>query len=136
MIQTISDTASTRRDGVADEEECHGFTVIELTVVILIIGILAAIAIPVFVDRRSQAWSSSVQSDLVNAAIAAESYAVSNKGSYANLTKDLLVSNGFKETTGNLLVVGAASDSEYVLTDSNSNLSTTWTSTTGVVTTR
>jgi type IV pilus assembly protein PilA len=135
MIQSISRAMSKRRDAVMAGEKEQGFTLIELMVVIIIIGILAAIAVPVFLNQRQQAWTASVKSDLANAAIAAESYAVSNNGSYANLDKAKLVTNGFKETTGNTLVVGAITATSYVFTDTNANMSgTTWTSTTGVVT--
>jgi type IV pilus assembly protein PilA len=62
-----------------------GFTLIELLVVVLIIAILAAIAIPVFLNQRKKAYMADVQSSLRNAATAAESYATSNTppGSYA-----------------------------------------------------
>jgi type IV pilus assembly protein PilA len=50
-----------------DEKE-EGFTLIELLVVIIIIGILAAIAIPVFLSQKSKGYEASLKSDLRTAA--------------------------------------------------------------------
>jgi type IV pilus assembly protein PilA len=58
----------------AMEEREGGFTLIELLVVIIIIGILAAIAIPVFLNQRKKGYDASVKSDLRNAATAEETY--------------------------------------------------------------
>ena len=73
----------------------EGFTLIELLVVIIIIGILAAIAIPVFLNQRNKGYDSAVESDLRNAATAQETYLTSSAGGYTNLIADLQ-SNGFK----------------------------------------
>jgi type IV pilus assembly protein PilA len=67
-------------------EDEKGFTLIELLVVILIIGILAAIAIPTFLNQKSKANDSAAESMARNAATAAETYATTNNGGYAGLT--------------------------------------------------
>ncbi|MDP9239993.1 MAG: prepilin-type N-terminal cleavage/methylation domain-containing protein [Actinomycetota bacterium] len=56
------------------EEKDEGFTLIELLVVIIIIGILAAIAIPVFLNQRKKGYDAQAKSDVRNVAIAVESY--------------------------------------------------------------
>ena len=63
-------------------EEEKGFTLIELLVVILIIGILAAIAIPAFLNQRAKAYDSAAKSNVKTAQIAEETYATDNNGSY------------------------------------------------------
>jgi type IV pilus assembly protein PilA len=67
----------------AMEEREEGFTLIELLVVIIIIGILAAIAIPVFLAQRSKGYDAGVKSDLRNLATAEESWLTDNPSSYA-----------------------------------------------------
>ena len=60
------------RKSMADKDQ--GFTLIELLVVIIIIGILAAIAIPVFLNQRKKGVDAGLKSDLKNAATAVETY--------------------------------------------------------------
>ena len=59
-------------------EDEKGFTLIELLVVILIIGILAAIAIPAFLNQKGKAYDSNAKSDARTAATAQETYFTDN----------------------------------------------------------
>ena len=70
-------------------EKESGFTLIELLVVIIIIGILAAIAIPTFLNQRKKGWEKATISELRNAAVAQESYATENNGTYATTVAQL-----------------------------------------------
>ena len=68
------------------EEREEGFTLIELLVVIIIIGILAAIAIPVFLNQRQKGYDAQAKSDLRNMATAEESYLTDNDTYRADTT--------------------------------------------------
>src|SRR5437764_14488374 len=76
------------RERAQDEQ---GFTLIELLVVILIIGILAAIAIPSFLNQRSKGNDAEAKSTAVTAAESMETCATDNNGQYTNCDKPAIV---------------------------------------------
>ena len=101
-----------------------GFTLIELMIVIAIIGILAAIAIPNFVSYRQRSYNSAAQSDLKNAITAQEAYYV-DWSTYSDTSTKLAV-GGWVNT--NKVTFGLTGDEHgYSMSGFHTSGNETWT---------
>jgi type IV pilus assembly protein PilA len=96
------------RRGTQDE---GGFTLIELLVVILIIGILAAIAIPSLLSQKSKAYDSSAKTMAQTAQTTMETWATENNGSYEGGTATKL-----KEIEPSLNIAASTSEPQLLTT--------------------
>ena len=94
----------------------RGFTLIELMIVIAIIGILAAIAIPQFSAYRARSYNSAAQADLRNAATAQEAYFV-DEDIYTDVLATLIGTTYGLYTSKNvsLYITSGASNQAYTM---------------------
>lgn len=103
----------------------EGFTLIELMIVIAIIGILAAIAIPQFSAYRQRAYNSAAQSDLKNLATAQEAYYVDNQ-SYTTPATLEGTTYGYSQSE-NVTYAGAGATTTYSMSTFHTSGNKTYT---------
>jgi type IV pilus assembly protein PilA len=90
-----------------------GFTLIELMIVIAIIGILAAIAIPNFINYRKRSYNTAANADIKNLYTAAQAYFTDNPDG-ASITLQDYKNYGFRQTAKvTVAVVGAGSQGAF-----------------------
>ena len=110
-------------------QEEKGFTLIELLVVILIIGILAAIAIPSFLNQRSKGNDAEAKSTAVTAAQAVETCATDNNGVYTSCTEAALqsIDPTLNDAAARLVVTPGANNYSVVVTSNRDSNAATFT---------
>jgi prepilin-type N-terminal cleavage/methylation domain-containing protein len=100
-----------------------GFTLIELLIVVVIIGILAAIAIPKFAATKDKAKVASIKTDLRNMMTAQEAY-FSDYATYSASLANLVTHSNFTLSTGNTMTVAGVA-SGFTGTATNSSITST-----------
>jgi type II secretion system protein G len=110
------------RERMSSEE---GFTLIELLVVMLIIGILAAIAIPTFFNQKQKAQDSNAKSMAHTAQTAIETYATDNQGAYTGA--NLAALQGIEATVDNSVTAVSGTATGYGITVTNPTTGHTFT---------
>jgi prepilin-type N-terminal cleavage/methylation domain-containing protein len=99
-----------------------GFTLIELLIVVVIIGILAAIAIPKFATTKDKAKLASVKTDVRNYMTAQEAY-FSDKAIYGTAAQLAGAGYNFTFSTGNTASADAGAANGYTVTVTNASIS-------------
>ncbi len=94
--------------------DTRGFTLIELIIVVVIIGILASIAIPKFGNTKEKAYVAGMKADLRNLVTAQEAY-FAEYVTYASATSNL----NYNVSTGNTITLGTTTGTGWNATASN-----------------
>ncbi|HEX9911131.1 MAG TPA: type IV pilin protein [Desulfatiglandales bacterium] len=94
----------------------EGFTLIEVMIVVAVIAILAAIAIPQLSVHRTKSYNTAAVSDLKNAAIAQEAYYVDNRQYTNNISNLTTIPYNLSITQSVNMAVSSATNEAYLMT--------------------
>ncbi|WP_436523326.1 prepilin-type N-terminal cleavage/methylation domain-containing protein [Actinoplanes sp. HUAS TT8] len=113
-MQNVIDRLAVKRDDIMAKKDDEGFTLIELLVVVVIIGVLVAIAVPVYLNYRQGAADKSAQSDVRGAISAVEQFYTNNGNAYPGTSQ---LGDNSAGAAPNLTLTGTNGNATITLSD-------------------
>jgi type IV pilus assembly protein PilA len=132
MERNLTDLRGVPKGEKMSKQDEKGFSLIELLVVVVIIAILAAIAVPLFLNQQEKAYAAQAKSALKNAATSIQSYATEHRGNINpldgadsvadNPAYDLLVEQGYRKAQPVNISVDVPGAGVYCITAIHSDM--------------